>query len=228
MPGDERRRQKAAERKAARRKEKKQALARSAPAGPRAMLAQAARWPVHECLMTADWQTEGQIVQILVARRSPEGMIGIGVYLVDLACLGVKDAFARVLPSTLDYEDGTRASMMERQALMTTDLDTVARVIREGIGYARSLGFAPHPDYAGAAVMLHGADPDASSVEVPLGINGRPCYFVGPHDNVGRVLNQLIRSVGPGNFDFMGPAEMVPPRLAAQLKLQPVTDMPDA
>lgn len=47
------------------------------------------------------------------------------------------------------------------------------------------------------------ATPDASKVRVPLGLDGKPYFVSGPFDNVPKILAQLERAVGPGNFDFI-------------------------
>src|SRR5207247_7615066 len=92
----------------------------------------------------------------------------------------------------------------------------VAKVIREGIAYARRLGFSPHADYYTAAPLLEGADPDAVTTPVPLGKDGKPFYVAGPHDNVPRILAQLAKAAGPGAFDSVVPLAM-PPDLADEL-----------
>src|SRR5216683_1997762 len=76
-------RQRSVERHAAKRKLKKRAVGSVTGATPRAVLRLATRWPVHECLISRDWNKEGELVQIVVARRSPEGQIATGVFLVD-------------------------------------------------------------------------------------------------------------------------------------------------
>lgn len=206
MPRDEKRRQKALARQAARRKERQTSLARA----PQPVIARrgvppaAARWPVEECLITRDWQREGEIVQIIVARSGPDGSIAAGVFLVDLGCLGVKNAFARLFPTRADYAM-LRQSTGSRQALVRADLNLVARVIGEAIAYARRFGFNPHRDFAEAAPLLEGADPDASTVHVPLGKDGKPYFIAGPHDNVPRIMAQLTRAVGAGNFEYLVP-----------------------
>jgi hypothetical protein len=75
-------------------------------------------------------------------------------------------------------------------------------VIREGLAYARRLGFKPDPDYYAASTLLQGADPDATSSPVRLGLNGKPYFFAGPYDNAPRIMAQLTRAVGAGNFEF--------------------------
>src|SRR5947209_16646628 len=102
MPIDPRKRQKALARQAAKRKARNVALRqeqhreREFQASARPLLRAAGQWPLHEVLITTGWEDTGEICQILVARRSPTGEMAAGVFLVDLACLGVKSAFARL------------------------------------------------------------------------------------------------------------------------------------
>lgn len=203
MPRDERRRQSALQKKAAKRKAKQRGpapmrrLERSLQV-PR----EAARWPLLECLMSHEWENPDNLVQILVARRSPEDEVAAAAFLVDLGCLGVKNALATLFDSRSAYEHGLRATIHERQRLDPTDLNLAAKVIREGLAYARGLGFKPDPDYYAASALLEGADPDAVSTPVPLGLNGKPYFFAGPYDNASRIMAQLTRAVGAGNFEF--------------------------
>ncbi|MBI2942399.1 MAG: hypothetical protein HYY04_18375, partial [Chloroflexi bacterium] len=201
MPQDPRRRQKSVERKSIKRKQKQLAVRRQVapqPTSARATIRLAAHWPLYECLITRDWSREGGLVQIVVARRSPAGEIAAGVFLVDLGCLGVKNAFARLFDTRTEYE-ALRQHVMDTQPLVSADLNLAAKVIRESIAYARQLGFEPHRDYHDAAVLLAGADPDACDARIPLGKDGKPFYVSGPHDNVERIVAKLNRTVGPGN-----------------------------
>jgi hypothetical protein len=201
MPRDERRRQKSLQRKAAKRKQKRKSLAQLPPAAGRSVSRLAARWPLHECLVSDNWTEPGALVQILIARRSAEGEIGVAAILVDLGCLGVKDAFTHVLDSQREYEVALRGAMTSRLPMSEVSIDLAARIIREAVAYAASLGFKPHRDYYEAAPFLADADPDASSAVIPVGgPDGRPLFVSGPHDNFERLLAQLTRSVGAGNF----------------------------
>ena len=87
-------------------------------------------------------------------------------------------------------------------------LDLAAKVIREGVAYARRFGLKPDRDYYEAASLLEGADPDACDVHVPLGRDGKPFFVAGPYDNAQRIVAQLTRTAGAGNFDFVVPVGM--------------------
>lgn len=211
MARNEKRRQQALERKAAKRKQKqKSARQPIVPGSPRGMLRRAADWPVYEVMISRDWQRHGadELVQILVARRSPGGEIAAGSFLVDLGCLGVKNALGKVLDTIGEYEE-LRIGLASRQPMVETDLNVAAKVVREAIEYARQLGFSPHRDYYDVAPLLEGADPDAAPVEVPLGKDGKPFFVAGPYDNVPRIMAQLTKAVGPpDNFHYLVPVEL--------------------
>ncbi len=207
MAKNERRRQQSLARKAAKRK--KSGSRQSLPSTGRGALRAASHWPLYECLISRSWQEPAELVQILVARSSPEGGIAAAGFLVDLACLGVKNALSHVFPATREYEE-FRRSYTGTQPMMKADLDLAAKVIQEGIAYAGRLGFKPHRDYYDAATLLGGANPGACATPVPLGVDGKPFFISGPHDDVPRIMAQLDKAVGRGNAEFvigLGPGD---------------------
>lgn len=199
-------RQKARQRKAAKRKKRKERRGPSVPArqSPRAIVCASGSWPLHECLLTKEWQEEGNLIQILVARRSPQGQIAVGAFLVDLGCLGVKSAFGRLFDSRGEYKE-LRNNATFRQEMVKADVNLVAKIIREGIAYAKELGFRPDPDYRDAMPVLGDADPDTCDVPIPLGRDGKPFFFAGPYDNAERIIAKLTRKLGPDGFHFVVP-----------------------
>lgn len=211
MPRNEQRRQKSLQRQAARRKAKRQATAPGRHADLRAELRAAAHWPVEECLITSTWQKPGEIVQLLVARRAPDGGVGAAVFLIDLGCLGVKGATVARFDSPQRYQQELRADLLALQQMTAIELDLAAKVLREAVAYARSLGFSPDTDYYDAALLLAGAQPDRAQERVPLGgEDGRPLYVVGAYDNPATVVARLTRAVGQGNYAIVSPVELLP------------------
>ena len=174
--------------------------------GKRAYMRMAGKWPLYECLMTEDWQEEGQLVQIAVVRRAPHGEIAVGGFLVDLGCLGIKNAMAINFPTVGEYRSRYRNSLLESQEIVTCDLDLAAKVVDEGIKYAKSLGFKPHKDVRDAFLIMGETHPENCDVEVPVGgEDGQPFFFAGPYDNVDRILRILDRKVGQGNYHYVVP-----------------------
>jgi len=48
--------------------------------------------PIYKCYISKKWKQEG-IANAVVVRRHVNGNVTAGIYLVDLWCMGVKDAF---------------------------------------------------------------------------------------------------------------------------------------
>ncbi len=190
-----------------RRRKRAQAHSREAsptarPTRLRAQLQEAGQWPLEDCLLTQGWQQPGEIIQILIARRSPWGQIAAGVFLVDLGCLGVKNAFASMFDSRSGYRK-LRNHIRRDQTLVTADPDLVAKIVREGLVYARRLGFEPNPDYREAMLVLGDANADACDLPIPLGKDGKPFFISGPYDNIPLIMSKLEKAVGSGGFYYM-------------------------
>jgi hypothetical protein len=197
-------RQKARQRKIARRK-KRRGGPRLGTQSPRTTLRASGSWALHDCLLTKSWREEREIVQILVARRSPAGRIATGAFLVDLGCLGVKSAFGRLFNTQREYRE-LRQAITSDQKMTKADIDLVAKIIREAVAYAKELGFKPDPDYQDAMLVLGDADPDACDVQIPLGgRDGKPFFVAGPHDNADHIMAKLTRKLGPDGFHFVLP-----------------------
>ncbi len=159
--------------------------------------------PIVDCLISSHWDTPGNLVQVLIARETAGGKLVAGVALVDLGCLGAKNGFARRYGSYSRFQVELLSPIMATDEMIRADIDLAAKIVREGIAYARSLGFEPHRDLAQFEPLLAGADPDAAPETVPLGVDGKPFYVNGPHDNVRHIINTLERTVGSGNYEYI-------------------------
>jgi hypothetical protein len=194
-------------------KKNKQAALAGKPVGG---IALAAKWPVHEILLSNGWEQEAALVTILVARRSlMTNKVAAGLFLVDLACLGVKSAQVKLFAGPAEYKVGLRAHALKIQPMAPADFNLVAKIIATGLEYAANLGFKPDPVFAQAQHLLGGADPAACTIAVPTGgPEGKPLFVSGPYDNARRIVDQLTRAVGAGNFHYMvqvGADELEPP-----------------
>lgn len=148
------------------------------------------------------------LTQILVARQSASGEIAAGLFLVDPACLGVKNGFARLFDSVAAYEAELRDDVMQSEEMLATDLDLAAKIIRESAAYADMIGFKMHRDAVRALPLLDEANPDACDLKIPVGgPNGKPFFVAGPYDDSKRVMRRLTRALGPDGFDMIVPIE---------------------
>ena len=203
-------RQKSLEKKATKRKQKAAIAKRQSSvvlAQSRSQFEAAASWPLLEALITRGWDEPGVIVEAIVAREASNGRVAVASFLIDLGCLGIKDAIWKIFPTVSEYERTLRLTMVNISDLIKTDINLVSKVIREANAYAATLGFHPHADYFIAAHLLIGADPDVSPVSIPVGgPDGRPFYVEGPYDNVESIIARLTEHVGPDGFDYVFPA----------------------
>lgn len=189
------------------------------PAGPRGLAQSAALWPLHECLITGNWRDTMQLMQIVVARRNPaNGVVVAAIYLIDLGCLGIKDATLLRFTSTAEYRYTLEGSVMLIQLFEPAPLDLAAKILHEAAAYGRSLGFIPRGDYTDSLPLLQGARPENVAEQIPLGVDGKPFYVSGPDDHPGKILRQLEKAVGPGNFDY---TIMLAPGVAPPLGIDP-------
>ncbi len=194
------------------RKTKKKGLVKRKPQTTgKSALRRAKKWPLLECLISKDWRNTHELTQICLARQSSSGEILAGVAVVDLGCLGVKNAYAAHFYSAYNYRHELRARLEQNQSLVECDLDLAAKVIAEAVRYADSLGFKPNRDLRDVLLLMDDAHPENCTTEVPVGgEDGQPFYFAGPYDNSEQIMRVLDRKVGPGNYRFFVPLDDQP------------------
>ena len=204
MASNERKRQKKLEKKKAKRKASKQ-MGRKAGGGfgPSYGMAQAVKSPIHECLMTKEIFEFG-IGHVIVARKMPAGLIGVSNFLLDVYCLGVKNAFYATLTQE-QYEE--RIEYLEQNGDLESIHPSCARKLVEGgVQYARDLGLMPHKDYAKARKIFGDIDPEACPREFEYGRDGMPLYVNGPNDTQEKsrqIIDHLTKRLGPDEFHYI-------------------------
>jgi hypothetical protein len=137
------------------------------------------------------------LVTVLVARDRGGSTAGVCFYLADTWCLGLKDAAG---PRPVDRRQLGRFT---RQIFSAYDepavqvpLELGRQIVYGAIGYARGLGFEPHADFGQAAGYLGTWDGEC---ELTFGLDGKPMYICGPHDNAEKIIRKLS-GLGEGNY----------------------------
>lgn len=165
----------------------------------------AARYPIHQCLVNMELFASG-MGTVVVSRRAPNGDIVMGVFLLDTFCLGVKNAFGRIL---MPYEyDEMVAEMRQNELMQAVEPSYARKLVEASVVYAASLGFKPNPDYQTAKEIFGDIDASTCTDEFTFGKLGKPFYIVGPTDSPLRrrqIIATLEKNVGVGNFDFLAP-----------------------
>jgi len=129
-------------------------------------------------------------------------MVAASFFLLDVWCLGVKDAFFAVMTP---QKFGDRKDELSRQQPFTDIDPSIARkLLHDAAIYAAGLGLAPSEDFAQAEAIF--GDIPMAMETFPFGKNGKPFFISGPHDSptrIRRILDTLAKRAGPDGFDFI-------------------------
>ncbi|MBI4951484.1 MAG: hypothetical protein HY908_05590 [Myxococcales bacterium] len=182
----------------------KQAASAPLPDKGAALARRASDWPVTDCYLGRGWdETEvPALVTGVLVRRRPGGVAAVGLILVDRTCLGIKSGFLRVL------EDAALQALLDGVAethggIERVELPTLQAIAFHALDLAHTLGFAPDRDFP---LEFLGPRP-AELPLTPFARPDKPHYIAGPDDDSRRILAQLERAVGAGNFHFTVPAD---------------------
>lgn len=160
--------------------------------------------PLYECWINGGWQ-EGNMAHIAVARQHITGNITFGLYLIDLNCLGVKDA--HFLFNVFPHEYKEVIEEMKKQIeLEQAPYPLVHNIIYAALEFAEDNGFKPHKDFSVAQFILAEDNDEIELMDIPCGDNGVPVYFRGPNDSdafAKRVLKTLETNVGKDNYFYV-------------------------
>jgi hypothetical protein len=140
----------------------------------------------------------------IIARKLPDGRIAVGFFLLDVFCLGVKNAFFTVA-SPEEFEE-ILADRFRQPRLESVSPAYARKLVEGAIAYARDLGFEPHRDIRDASVVLGDIDPNACTETFTFGKDGKPFYISGPYESQARirhVIAQLRRRCGPDGAHFI-------------------------
>lgn len=215
MARNDQRRQKKLEAKRTKRKEQLRDVARLKSTGVGERMLAGCRWPVTESRISESLWEEGIGYAVLV-RRGPGGTAAMGLFLLDVYCLGVKDVVMRVEP---EHSVSAMLAQLSKKGCRWRNVspEHVRKLVDCSMGYALSLGLAPHRDCAAAMKLFGDIDASQCSVEFVFGCEGKPRYISGPNDSRMRskaVVDTLQRTCGPDGFHYLvqidSPDELAP------------------
>ncbi|MCU0449859.1 MAG: hypothetical protein MUC97_08455 [Bernardetiaceae bacterium] len=161
--------------------------------------------PFLEAWLNPNWRRIG-FACVLVVRQHVNGNFSYGGFLIDVFCLGIKDALFFANQTKAEYDE-----LLERYFSNLggnperIGYNEAHNLVFGALAYAEDLGFAPHPDFDLAKWILEDDTDDIPLIEYEFGRDGMPVYFPGPRDNYGQVLVKLRQHAGEGNFDVVLP-----------------------
>ncbi len=191
------------EAKAARRKKLLAERNKQTPSSLAQQIRRLATAPLHSCLIQEGLFERGNGMAI-VTRKSADGGLALAAFLLDVYCLGVKDAMFRQA-GTAEIEAFIE-TCEETAGFEAVDPSHARKLLRDLVAYARSLGFEPAKDYAALELLFGDSPADACDVSFSFGRDGKPFYIPGPGETpaqIRRRLNHLRRRLGDDAFDFL-------------------------
>lgn len=175
----------------------------SSAVSPRHIIRQARSYPLDGCWIQTDWKESGLAV-VVVARQQPNGNIVFGNYLVDYYCLGLKNTYCNADIAPGEFRRSTLPRMFEHVGPFVEVSPALAHELIYGaIEYADHYGFKPQRDFRDSQYVLDLPGEHPLSGQVEFGKDGKPLYISGPYDNADRIVQQLMRTAGEGNFDYL-------------------------
>jgi hypothetical protein len=143
------------------------------------------RHPLVACFINETWE-EYRFANVYVIREAPVGLV-LANFLVDMAGVGLKDAWGDYGFSEADIED-IKAEVSGGNALISCDLSLVNDVVYGGIFWARKWKFKLPKDYA---IWLRLLEPvDQKDIRLDLfGENGKPVLLL-DEDDVDRLIEE--------------------------------------
>jgi hypothetical protein len=193
-------------RKAQRRKQavaqKRRAEGRDTGLAARAV--RGAHAPVRHCFITESLFDSGLGIGTLVlARGATPYHLVFGTFLLDVFCLGIKDVM--VESAATEVFETYMDAMDEAESMVSIDPNDARKLLRDLAAWSRSIGFAPHADFAAAERIFGDISADASDAKFEFGRDGKPVYIPGPYETpslIRRRIEQVQKHLGDDGFEF--------------------------
>lgn len=143
---------------------------------------------------------EEKIGHVIVTRRHTGGRISVAFYLVDMACLGVKDSFYHLRLENYELED----MIDERKDMLREcSYEEAHNRIWGSIAYAEEAGIAPDKSFQLTQYMLEEDTDDVPLIEYEYGRDGK--HFLTCHSELeaSRYLPLMKKNLGEGNYHYI-------------------------
>jgi hypothetical protein len=144
------------------------------------------------------------LVTVVAARERGGSKVSACSYLVDVYCLGVKNAIG---PHVIDRRKLPEFRFQMFRSYpgppLEANLELAQNLVFGAVEYARGLGFEPHPDFAACAGHL--GEWQGPAV-IGFGYQGKPLFIQGPQDDAAYIMKRLRRKAGRDGFHSIAPA----------------------
>jgi hypothetical protein len=177
--------------------------AQALEAGLPARVLRAANAPIQHCFLSESLFELGMGTLVL-ARGATRIHVELSSFLLDTFCLGIKDVMFESVEGEVfeDYMEATEAE----SPMVDVDPACARNLLRDLAAWSRSIGFAPHRDFAAVERIFGNVSADASDAVFRFGRDGKPAYIPGPNDSASVIrqrIAQLQKHLGDDGFDLV-------------------------
>ena len=159
----------------------------------------------HEALRSTNLFDSG-CGHLVASRFRADGRVQAGFFLLDLFCLGVKDAGFHQFNSIADYQESLVDRLFPDGNSVRMTPEAARKLTEDAVSYARGLGFSPGADYKKASRVFGGITTANCDDQFVFGKDGKPFYIQGPWDSparVERILRALEARCGEGGYHYI-------------------------
>ncbi len=155
------------------------------------------------CFVSEGWEAEGAMVSVCVTRQLPRAQLVVIVFLVDLACLGVKS----IIVKKMGEAELPRFCASFNPPFERAQPALAVKIVTTGVAYAEQFDLSPAPEYELARLIFGDLNPEDTEEVIRTGMKGKPCYIAGPHDDAEAIMAHLMETLGADNFHFIAAAD---------------------
>jgi hypothetical protein len=151
---------------------------------------------------------------LVVSRFKADGRVEAGFFLLDVFCLGAKDAGFHQFSSITDYQEGLLDRLFPDGNSVRMTPEAARKLTEDAVSYARGLGFSPGADYKKASRVFGGITTANCDEQFVFGQNDKPLYIQGPSDSpacVERILRVLEARCGEDGYHYIVAADNFEP-----------------
>ena len=155
--------------------------------------------PIEICYVSSDMEQRGGGC-VMVVRRHPNDKYTIGVYLLDIFCLGVKDSFYKVRLDKFEYDDFMEC--MKSEFPKEVSYTEAHNWIYGAIAFAEEAGIAPDKSFNLSQYILEEDTEDIPLIEYEFGKDGKHFLMARDYLDLSRYLPTMRKNLGTA-FDYV-------------------------
>jgi len=155
--------------------------------------------PIAFCKVNTEWEESG-MAQVVVARQHITGQLTGAVFLIDLKCLGVKDAFCFFNQTKEDINK----RFFDHKGLLLLDIpyNLAHNIIYAGHNYALDFHINPSNEFEIAKYILEEDNEAIPIIEIETGYKDKPWLMENIPGQYSYALTMLKKHAGEGNYFY--------------------------